>query len=54
MTDKEAHDKEHDSMKDPKPYCEFCRYEVYRRTHRCYGDGSSSIPTPISIIKEEK
>lgn len=43
---KEQHDIDHDSSLDPKPGCEFCAYEVYRRTHRCFGDGSSSVPMP--------
>ena len=45
--DKETHDKEHDSLYDPKPDCEFCIKEVYRRTHRCFGDGQSSVPISV-------
>lgn len=37
------HLKEHDSLVDPREYCPHCVSEVYRRTHRCHGDGSSSI-----------
>ena len=46
MTQKETHDLYHDSKYDPQPTCEFCRTEVYRREHLCYGDGSSSLPAP--------
>lgn len=46
---KEEHDLEHDSKIDPKPDCEFCRHEVYRRTHRCFGDGGSSVPIPPKV-----
>lgn len=41
----------HDSIKDPKPDCEFCATEGYRRTHRCFGDGASSVPIEIKDDK---
>jgi len=50
MTEKEIHDTEHDSIKDPKPDCEYCKYELYRRTHKCFGNGSSTVAIPV---KEE-
>ena len=46
---KEIHDKEHNSLYDPKPECEFCVREAYRRNHRCYGDGMSSVPIPVKV-----
>lgn len=49
MSDKETHDKEHNSLYDPKPECEFCVKEAYRRNHKCYGDGYSSVPLPIKV-----
>jgi len=48
MTDKEIHDKEHNSLYDPKPGCEYCAKEVFRRTHKCFGDGMSTVPIDIS------
>ncbi len=52
MIDKETHDKEHDSLYDPKPDCEHCVREVYRRTHRCFGDGFGTISLPITHKEE--
>lgn len=55
MLDKVAygkHLKEHDSLVDPKEDCAFCVSEVYRRTHRCHGDGASSIG--IAPRKEDR
>jgi len=49
MIEKEMHDKEHNSIYDPKPDCEFCRNEVFRRSHRCFGDGRSSVPIPVKV-----
>lgn len=46
MTTKDEHDATHDSLYDPRPECEHCRREVFRRTHRCFGDGASSVPIP--------
>jgi hypothetical protein len=43
---KEQHLQAHDSKYDPRPDCEHCRREVYRRTHRCFGDGESTVPIP--------
>jgi hypothetical protein len=43
---REEHQQEHDSQHDPRPDCEHCRREVFRRTHRCFGDGTSSVPVP--------
>ena len=43
MTNKEIHDAEHDSSYDPKPGCEFCEREVFRRIHKCFGDGMSTV-----------
>lgn len=48
MYTKEQHKLEHDSIYDPKSECEFCRYEVYRRTHKCFGDGGSTISIPVT------
>lgn len=48
---KETHEKEHDSKYNPIPDCEFCIKETYRRTHKCFGDGMSSVPIEI---KDEK
>ena len=42
LCSKEEHNQEHDSSYDPKPNCSYCRYEVFRKTHRCFGDGSSN------------
>jgi hypothetical protein len=36
--------KNHNSVLDPKPDCELCRKEIFRRTHKCYGDGFSTKP----------
>jgi hypothetical protein len=47
MTSREQHDADHNSLIDPKPDCEHCRLEVYRRTHHCFGDGASTTPTPV-------
>lgn len=44
--DKATHDAEHDSIRNPQPDCEWCSQEVYRRTHRCFGDGASTSPLP--------
>lgn len=40
---------EHDSKTNPIEGCVECQREVFRRTHKCYGDGSSSIPVPPPI-----
>jgi hypothetical protein len=37
---------EHDSKTAPVEGCPDCKREVHRRTHRCFGDGSSAIPLP--------
>ena len=40
---KEEHKEKHDSFYNPILECEYCRIEVYRRTHRCFGNGSSTV-----------
>ena len=47
MTEKEIHDKEHDSSYDPQPGCEYCAKENFRRTHKCFGDGMSTVPIDV-------
>ena len=50
--DKETHDKEHDSIYNPISGCEHCALEVFRRTHKCFGNGSSTIPLPVEPNKD--
>lgn len=42
----EEHKQTHNSANSPIVDCEYCSREVYRRTHRCFGDGASSVPVP--------
>lgn len=48
----EEHRTTHDSINDPISGCEYCKYEIYRRTHKCFGEGSSSVAIPPPIDKE--
>lgn len=40
--EKKTHDEEHNSATNPRNGCEWCVEEIYRRTHRCFGEGKSS------------
>lgn len=42
--DEETHNAEHDSITSPVPNCPYCVKEIYRRTHRCFGEGESTTP----------
>jgi len=42
----EEHKELHDSLNNPVSDCEHCKYETYRRTHRCFGDGGSTVSLP--------
>lgn len=52
MYTKEQHDSAHDSKANPVPGCEHCAREIYRRTHKCFGDGSSTTPAPQPVAPE--
>lgn len=42
--EKKTHDEEHNSVTNPTTGCVWCIEEIYRRTHRCFGEGKSSLP----------
>ena len=48
------HLQDHNSLDNPIADCEFCNKEIYRRTHLCFGGGSSTIPAPQPIDVENK
>lgn len=50
--DQAEHNATHDSVAAPVSGCEWCQHEIVRRTMRCFGDGSSTVPVP-QVIEDE-